>query len=173
LNLAEHVVDGQRIVVLRKGESAPAGNELPPLTGQITVRPETVRHRVHRPAEPKKSRPLTALEGWGEPQSSQTRQTSEGAPESDGQSGTNQGNSPPAKGSGGWKVKPAPAQQSVSLNSATLEQLQALPGVGPVTAQKILDYRKEHGGFRSVDELVAVKSIGAKRAEALRPYLRL
>src|SRR6478672_5282038 len=44
----------------------------------------------------------------------------------------------------------------VHLNSATLEQLDGLPGVGPVTAQKILDYRTKHGGFDSVDELDAV-----------------
>ena len=41
----------------------------------------------------------------------------------------------------------------VHLNSATLEQLDSLPGVGPVTAQKILDYRQQHGAFGSVDEL--------------------
>jgi competence protein ComEA len=56
----------------------------------------------------------------------------------------------------------------VSLSSATLEQLDALPGVGPVTAQKILDYRAQHGGFRSVDELDAVPGIGPARLEQLR-----
>ena len=56
----------------------------------------------------------------------------------------------------------------VHLNSATLEQLDALPGVGPVTAQKILDYRDENGGFASVDELDAVPGIGPARMEQLR-----
>jgi competence protein ComEA len=54
----------------------------------------------------------------------------------------------------------------INLNSATVEQLDSLPGVGPSTAQKIIDYRTEHGGFRSVDELMEVPGIGpAKFAE--------
>jgi competence protein ComEA len=56
----------------------------------------------------------------------------------------------------------------VHLNTATLEQLDALPGVGPVTAQKILDYRQEHGAFGSVDELDAIAGIGPARLEQLR-----
>jgi competence protein ComEA len=56
----------------------------------------------------------------------------------------------------------------VHLNTATLEQLDALPGVGPVTAQKILDYREQNGGFASVDELDAVPGIGPARMEQLR-----
>ncbi|MFL6020723.1 MAG: ComEA family DNA-binding protein [Gaiellaceae bacterium] len=56
----------------------------------------------------------------------------------------------------------------VHLNSATLEQLDTLPGVGPVTAQKILDYRQKHGAFGSVDELDAVPGIGPARLETLR-----
>jgi competence protein ComEA len=55
----------------------------------------------------------------------------------------------------------------VHLNSATLEQLDALPGVGPVTAQKILDYREKHGAFSSVRELDAVPGIGPARLEQL------
>jgi len=56
----------------------------------------------------------------------------------------------------------------VSLASATLEQLDALPGIGPVTAQKILDWRQTHGPLRSADDLDAIPGIGPARVEQLR-----
>jgi competence protein ComEA len=56
----------------------------------------------------------------------------------------------------------------VSLSSATVGELDELPGVGPVTAQKIVDHRSQHGGFRSVDDLDAIPGIGPARIEQLR-----
>jgi len=63
--------------------------------------------------------------------------------------------------------------QRVHLNSATIEDLDTLPGVGPVTAQKILDYRTEHGAFQSVDELDAVSGIGPATLAELKPLIDL
>jgi competence protein ComEA len=64
----------------------------------------------------------------------------------------------------------APAQP-VNLNTATLEQLDTLDGVGPGIAQRILDYRQQHGGFRRVEELGEVPGIGAKRLATLTPLV--
>lgn len=72
-----------------------------------------------------------------------------------------------AASAGAGPVSSAPAGP-VHLNTATLEQLDELPGVGPVTAQKILDYRAEHGAFSSVDELDAIPGIGPARLDQLR-----
>jgi competence protein ComEA len=67
----------------------------------------------------------------------------------------------------------AATQPPVSLNSATAAQLDTLDGVGPATAQKILDWRREHGGFRSIDDLGEVPGIGPKRMAALRGKVQL
>jgi competence protein ComEA len=77
------------------------------------------------------------------------------------------GSAPPGAAGEGSVLPGAPAGP-VRLNTATLEELDTLPGVGPVTAQRILDYRDEHGPFASVDELDAVPGIGPARLEQLR-----
>jgi competence protein ComEA len=79
---------------------------------------------------------------------------------------TTEPGAPPSSGAGAaGGVAGAPA---VSLSSASVEELDELPGVGPITAQKIVDYRAEHGPFASVDDLDAVPGIGPTRIEQLR-----
>jgi competence protein ComEA len=79
----------------------------------------------------------------------------------------------PGQGSGGIAAASSPAVGTSSsapldLSSATLEQLENLPGIGPVTAQKILDYRQQHGAFHSVAELQGVPGIGPAHMAQLK-----
>ena len=57
--------------------------------------------------------------------------------------------------------------QVVNINTATVQDFEALPGIGPVMAQRIVDYRNEHGPFKSVEELTKVKGIGESKLEEL------
>ncbi|MFE4535922.1 helix-hairpin-helix domain-containing protein [Streptomyces scopuliridis] len=83
------------------------------------------------------------------------------------------GPAPPGAGVGAGAANGGPAGAGpVSLNAATPEQLDTLPGVGPVLAQHIIDYRGRHGGFRSVDELREVNGIGERRFADLQSLVR-
>jgi competence protein ComEA len=90
----------------------------------------------------------------------------------------------PARGAAGTSAVPGASASAgggtaaipggrVHLNTATLEQLDALPGIGPVTAQKILDYRERKGAFSSVEELDAVPGIGPTRLAELKELVDL
>lgn len=61
----------------------------------------------------------------------------------------------------------------IDINTATLQQLQLLPGIGEVTAQRILDYRAEHGSFSSPQELMNVNGIGDKKFAQIEPYVKV
>jgi competence ComEA-like helix-hairpin-helix protein len=64
-----------------------------------------------------------------------------------------------------------PPTHPIDINSASSVQLQEVPGIGPATADKILQMRKSYGSFKSVDDLLSVRGIGPKRLEKMRKYL--
>ena len=73
----------------------------------------------------------------------------------------------------GDQVAVAATQTSVNINQAGIDGLQLLPGVGPALAERIVAYRDEHGPFQSVDQLVDVRGIGAKKLAKLRESVAL
>ena len=79
---------------------------------------------------------------------------------------------PGARGPASGTVKPK-AGEALDLNTATVEQLDGLPGVGPVTAAAIVAWRQANGKFTSVDQLADVDGIGPARLEKLRPLVRV
>jgi competence protein ComEA len=66
-----------------------------------------------------------------------------------------------------------PPAKPINLNTATIEQLEQLPGVGPVTAKDIIKFRQKSGPFRSVNDLLAIRRITKARLEKLRPYVTI
>ena len=67
----------------------------------------------------------------------------------------------------------APPSHPIKLNSATAEELQELPGIGPSISQRIVEYRTSHGSFHSIDDLLDVNGIGDKLFQRISPYLSL
>jgi competence protein ComEA len=82
------------------------------------------------------------------------------------------GAAPPGGGGPGAGVPGAAGVPKASLGSATVAQLDQIDGIGPTLAQRIIEYRTEHGGFRSMGELREVEGIGEKRFETLRDALQ-
>ncbi len=68
------------------------------------------------------------------------------------------------------KGKQLPPKGGIDINAASAQELARLPGIGPATAERIIEYRKLNGRFQTVDDLTKVKGIGAKKLEKLRPY---
>ncbi len=78
---------------------------------------------------------------------------------------------PPAPALAAPPARPAESSAGVvNINTATSEQLQLLPTIGPARARAIIEYRKQHGAFKSVDELANVSGIGSAGLEELRPH---
>jgi competence protein ComEA len=88
-----------------------------------------------------------------------------------GPGGSGAGSTGGAGGTAGGASGPAAAP--LNLNTATLDQLETLSGVGPVLAQRIIDWRTEHGRFNSVDELTEVSGIGEATLAEIRPGVRV
>ncbi len=77
-------------------------------------------------------------------------------------------------GNGGGEPPPAGGEQAVvNVNRASWSQLQALPGIGPALAQRIIDYRLEHGLFTVPEDLLKISGIGDRTLEGLLPHIRL
>lgn len=70
----------------------------------------------------------------------------------------------------GENTEPSETMGKININTATAEELQLLPGIGPVLAQRIVDYRDEHGPFASLSELTNVEGIGLDRLDKLWDY---
>ena len=71
----------------------------------------------------------------------------------------------------GSEATKKPPLKPININAATSDELQQVPGIGPVTADKILQMRKSYGAFKSVDDLLSIRGIGKKRLEKMRKYL--
>ncbi len=63
------------------------------------------------------------------------------------------------------------AAGKVNINTASVEQLEAIPHIGPKTAKRIVEYRRKHGTFKTVDELSAINGIGSKRLKKVRGFV--
>ncbi|WP_181407711.1 ComEA family DNA-binding protein [Nocardioides sambongensis] len=148
-------------------EATPDG---PEGTGQVTV---DVAGKVRRPGIQvldAGSRVVDALEAAGGARAGVDLSSINLArPLTDGEQilvGLPAGVAAPAPSGGGSTATPL-----VNLNTATAEQLETLPEVGPVTAAAIVAWREERGGFTSVDELIDVDGIGEKTLETIRPHV--
>ena len=77
----------------------------------------------------------------------------------------------PSQASGRRKPSKNPPQQPLDVNKATPEELEQVPGIGPVTARAIISYREKNGPFRRIEELMIIDGISEQRLEKWRPWL--
>jgi competence protein ComEA len=147
----------------------------PPPAQQVVV---DVAGAVRRPGVyrlPRGSRVADAIErAGGTTRRAEATLVNRAAPVADGQQVLVPARGVPALASGapGGGAPHGASTAPIDLNTATAEQLDTLPGVGPVTAQKIVAYRQTHGPFTSVDQLDAIRGIGPARIADLRGLVR-
>lgn len=147
LNLASPLKDGQQVCVPSRAAQTPS-----------SPRPSTAAPPVYQP-----DLSVCASTGSGDATGTMVPAAAQSpASASSSSQGSRQGG-----------TQPAPAPGQVHLNSATAEELEALPGVGPVVAGRIVSYRQTVGPFRRVEDLMQVKGIGEKTFARIKPYLSL
>lgn len=150
LNLATALRDGQKLTVPSLGESPP-----PPADSYIADSPDVVPHpELIRPDPPE---PAPAPPPARSSLSASDVETGFDAPSR----------------SGSVAKLRRPGDGTVNINLAEASELQRLPGVGPATAIKIIEYREEHGGFGTVEELMEVRGIGPAKLRKMQPFVTL
>jgi competence protein ComEA len=73
----------------------------------------------------------------------------------------------------GARAQKQPPKKPIDLNVANVKELEELPGVGAVTAQRIVEMREKSGRFKRVEDLLAIRGISQKRLDAIRPYVTI
>ena len=159
--------DGGRVTVHVAGAVRRPG-PLPPARGRARGRRAAARGRPGSARGPHRGQPRG--EARGRPPGARAAARRRGAA-GGGRRGRLGARPAAAAGGGGAPAGRAAPAAPVNLNTATLEQLDTLDGVGPGIAQRILDYREQHGGFRRVEELGEVPGIGDKRLATLTPLV--
>ncbi len=167
LNLADWAADGSKIEVPAKVSAKIQPTPTPVVIVKEVVKevfitaPQNAPGSLARPDKPAKT--ATASAGTTATRTISKAAASDGIPRAATKSGGESANASLEF------LKKNP----LDLNRAGATQLEILPGVGPKMAERILAYRKENGGFKSVDDLDNVRGIGEKRMETLRPLVRV
>jgi competence protein ComEA len=173
--LAVLVVAGRRLAGAEAGSRPSPAGRLQPVASRPALAARVVVHvvgAVRRPGLyrlPRGSRIADALaRAGGATRKAQLELVNVAAPLADGEQVVVPRRGAVAAASAPTGAAGPAATGPVHLSTATADELDSLPGVGPVTAEKIIAYRQQHGGFSSVDELDAVPGIGPARMEQLK-----